>query len=91
MPVTAASVSPRRINPPAGCTAMAIGSNHSGMKRVPKMVPEPSNSRMQDKSVIASVKPNPMPRPSAALRSGGFLKAKASARAKMMQLTRSGR
>ena len=42
---------------------------------------------MTDSSVMAKVKPSPMPRPSAMLSTGGFLDAKDSARAKMMQLT----
>ena len=42
---------------------------------------------MEPISVSASVKPEPMPRPSTAESSTGFLLAKASARARMMQFT----
>lgn len=75
------------MKPPAGCTAMAMGWKVSGNMATPKIVPAPNNSRTQLKSVIARVKPSPMPSPSSMEASGGFLKAKDSARAKMMQFT----
>ena len=50
-------------------------------------MPEPISSRTAEISVSDTVKPSPMPRPSVMEASGLFLDAKASARAKMMQLT----
>ena len=75
------------MKPPAGCTAMVMGWKVSGSMATPKIVPAPNNSRTQLKSVIARVKPSPMPSPSSMEARGGFLKAKDSARAKMMQFT----
>ena len=57
------------------------------MTCTPKTVPTPNSSRMEEIRVMASVKPRPMPKPSTAEASGLFLKANASARPKMMQLT----
>ena len=84
MRLNTAMKSPYVKNAPALEEKNAILKSHSF---TPKNVPAPSTSRKSPISVSEQVKPIPMNSPSSAESSTGFLLAKDSARAKMMQLT----
>ena len=72
---------------PGGKTMTRKGKYPGPKAGILKRVPLPKTSRMEPNTRSDSVKPNPIPNPSATESTRGCFEAKASALPKMMQLT----